>query len=520
LVSPILEHLLLALVDDRDAADVIRGCKGDLDKLRKSLVAYVENELENLIADGSEDSKPTAGFQRVIQRAVIHVQSSGREVVTGAHVLVVLFAERESHAAYFRQEQDINRYNAVNFISHDVAKYPLHEPNELLVLSGESDQKLEEWLVAVVESAGFGVRLYRKVLKPGARLTEAMSTNKSAPPVVAIITPEFRKSVLYNALIKRTFFDKLVSQRILIPLVLGAPVRIAPLSEIAQVNLLSAPAESVCEQLFSALNYHGDYQCFAEKFAAAKGDKSSRKVAQTRRNNKSRRIRKHKDSLPGAEDFVWKEGVLRHSEFVALEIKLGDTVLNPESFLNDYCRLISEFTSQLGVSNHSSYVKSQAKHLFDEIQLGPSQWDPQTVDRRIRALFTLILSDDCPMNKLIELNFQEVKDYQSIFRRIYPIVGDRERAMGAFAIPDSAPLQEARQIAQTFKQTPELIDAGVVQKLDALVEEIKIVEKGVDLGLNETSSKQSDEEKKRLIYKLGIMLNSLWGKLKEPPELI
>src|SRR5919205_556675 len=119
-----LEHLLLALIDDQDAAAVMRACNVDLDKLRRSLIAYLESELENLVADGNEDSKPTAGFQRVIQRAVIHVQSSGREEVTGANVLVAIFAERESHAAYFLQEQDMTRYDAVNYISHGIAKRP------------------------------------------------------------------------------------------------------------------------------------------------------------------------------------------------------------------------------------------------------------------------------------------------------------------------------------------------------------------------------------------------------------
>src|SRR5579872_1722722 len=119
-----LEHLLLALIEDQDAAAVMRACNVDLEKLRRSLVAYLESELDNLVTDGAEDSKPTAGLQRVIQRAVIHVQSSGREEVTGANVLVAIFAERESHAAYFLQEQDMTRYDAVNYISHGIAKRP------------------------------------------------------------------------------------------------------------------------------------------------------------------------------------------------------------------------------------------------------------------------------------------------------------------------------------------------------------------------------------------------------------
>ncbi|MEM1103757.1 MAG: ATP-dependent Clp protease ATP-binding subunit ClpA [Pseudomonadota bacterium] len=117
-----LEHLLLALIDDKDAAAVMRACSVDIDLLRRTLVSYIENELANLIVDHDADAKPTAGFQRVIQRAVIHVQSSGREEVTGANVLVALFAERESHAAFFLQEQDMTRYDAVNYISHGVAK--------------------------------------------------------------------------------------------------------------------------------------------------------------------------------------------------------------------------------------------------------------------------------------------------------------------------------------------------------------------------------------------------------------
>ena len=96
-----LEHLLLALVEDRDAAAVMNACSVNLDVLRDNLTDYIDNELANLVQPGADDSKPTAGFQRVIQRAVIHVQSSGREEVTGANVLVAIFAERESHAAYF-----------------------------------------------------------------------------------------------------------------------------------------------------------------------------------------------------------------------------------------------------------------------------------------------------------------------------------------------------------------------------------------------------------------------------------
>jgi len=117
-----LEHLLLSLVDDEEAAGVMRACDVDLGALRTTLTNYVDTELRSLVVDDGEDAKPTAGFQRVIQRAVIHVQSSGREEVTGANVLVAIFSERESHAAYFLQEQDMTRYDAVNYIAHGIAK--------------------------------------------------------------------------------------------------------------------------------------------------------------------------------------------------------------------------------------------------------------------------------------------------------------------------------------------------------------------------------------------------------------
>jgi ATP-dependent Clp protease ATP-binding subunit ClpA len=119
-----LEHLLLALTEDQDAVAVLRACTVDLEKLRRDLLGYVDNELVNLVSTHVEDAKPTASFQRVLQRAAIHVQSSGREEVTGANVLVAMFAERESHAVYFLQEQDMTRFDAVNYISHGIAKAP------------------------------------------------------------------------------------------------------------------------------------------------------------------------------------------------------------------------------------------------------------------------------------------------------------------------------------------------------------------------------------------------------------
>ena len=119
-----LEHLLFSLTDDADAATVLRACGVDLDKLKADLTEFLDKDLAGLATERGGDPKPTAGFQRVVQRAAIHVQSSGRDEVTGANVLVALFSERESHAVYFLQLQDMTRLDAVNFISHGIAKAP------------------------------------------------------------------------------------------------------------------------------------------------------------------------------------------------------------------------------------------------------------------------------------------------------------------------------------------------------------------------------------------------------------
>ena len=119
-----LEHLLLALMDDADASQVMKACNVDMDALKKSVQKYIEEDLSTLVLDDSEEAKPTTGFQRVVQRAVLHVQNSGRDEVTGANVLVALFTERESHAVYFLQEQNMNRLDAVSYISHGIAKRP------------------------------------------------------------------------------------------------------------------------------------------------------------------------------------------------------------------------------------------------------------------------------------------------------------------------------------------------------------------------------------------------------------
>ncbi|HEX8654427.1 MAG TPA: ATP-dependent Clp protease ATP-binding subunit ClpA, partial [Allosphingosinicella sp.] len=137
-----LEHLLLALIEDAHATKVMAACGVDLKELRDAVRGYLDNELEALKVEAETDPSPTSGFQRVVQRAILHVQSSGRDEVTGANVLVALFSERESYAVYFLQQQDMSRLDAVSYISHGVGKgQTAAEPAEV---KGAEETKTEE----------------------------------------------------------------------------------------------------------------------------------------------------------------------------------------------------------------------------------------------------------------------------------------------------------------------------------------------------------------------------------------
>ncbi|MBT5047577.1 MAG: ATP-dependent Clp protease ATP-binding subunit ClpA [Rhodospirillaceae bacterium] len=137
-----LEHLLLALTDDQDSVAVLRACGVEVEKIQQDLNDYLDNELDNLVVNRDEDPKPTASFQRVVQRAAIHVQTSGRQEVTGANVLVAMFSERESHAVYYLQEQEMTRFDAVNYISHGIAKVPGR--SESRPVDGTDEEAAEE----------------------------------------------------------------------------------------------------------------------------------------------------------------------------------------------------------------------------------------------------------------------------------------------------------------------------------------------------------------------------------------
>jgi ATP-dependent Clp protease ATP-binding subunit ClpA len=137
-----LEHLLFSMTEDQDAIAVFQACGVKVERLRDELRAHIDSELANLVSEHHEEAKPTAGFQRVVQRAVIHVQSAGRTEVTGANVLVALFSERESHAVYFLQEQEMSRFDAVNYISHGIGK--VHGQSEAPPVNGtDEEEKIE-----------------------------------------------------------------------------------------------------------------------------------------------------------------------------------------------------------------------------------------------------------------------------------------------------------------------------------------------------------------------------------------
>ena len=141
-----VEHLLLALLDNREAADVLRACGAQLDALRKSLTDFVD-ETTPLLPETvpNVETQPTLGFQRVLQRAVFHVQSSGRQEVTGANVLVAIFSEQESHAVYLLQQQGVERIDAVNYISHGISKHEDEQPSpQESVSEGENGEEKDK----------------------------------------------------------------------------------------------------------------------------------------------------------------------------------------------------------------------------------------------------------------------------------------------------------------------------------------------------------------------------------------
>ncbi len=190
-----LEHLLLALTEDQDALAVLRACGVDVERLRRELTEYIENELANLATGHIDDAKPTASFQRVLQRAAIHVQSSGREQVTGANVLVAMFAERESHAVYFLQEQEMSRLDAVNYISHGIAK--VTGRTERRSVSGADEDASAEKVVKRGGDAleNYCVNLNKKALK--GRIDPLIGREAEVERTIQILCRRAKNNPLY-----------------------------------------------------------------------------------------------------------------------------------------------------------------------------------------------------------------------------------------------------------------------------------------------------------------------------------
>ncbi len=134
-----VEHLLLAMLDNPSAAEVLKACGVDLDELRGVLADFIQEHTPRLAPHSDADTQPTQGFQRVIQRAILHVQSSGKKEVTGANVLVAIFGEKESHAVYFLNQRGVTRLDVVNFISHGITKTPQPKPDKQEAKSDEEN---------------------------------------------------------------------------------------------------------------------------------------------------------------------------------------------------------------------------------------------------------------------------------------------------------------------------------------------------------------------------------------------
>jgi ATP-dependent Clp protease ATP-binding subunit ClpA len=190
-----LEHLLMALTEDQDAVAVLRACNVDIDKLRRDLSEFIDTNLTDLVSQRGAEPKPTAGFQRVVQRAAIHVQSSGREEVTGANVVVALFSERESHAVYFLQLQDMTRLDAVNYISHGVAKAPGR--SQTRTIHGAEDEAAAEKVVKKGQDAlnAYCVNLNRKALQ--GKIDPLIGRDEECERTIQILCRRSKNNPLY-----------------------------------------------------------------------------------------------------------------------------------------------------------------------------------------------------------------------------------------------------------------------------------------------------------------------------------
>lgn len=191
-----LEHLLLALAYDQDAMAVLRSCGVSLDHTKETLEKYLDNDLAYLKSDQVEEAKPTTAFQRVLQRAAIHVQSSGREEVTGANVLVALFSERESHAVYFLQEQEMTRFDAVNYISHGIAKVPGIETSPTVPKGTDESEEDKSGLKTGTEALKAYCKNLNEKAKEG-KIDKLIGRQKEVDRTIQILCRRSKNNPLY-----------------------------------------------------------------------------------------------------------------------------------------------------------------------------------------------------------------------------------------------------------------------------------------------------------------------------------
>lgn len=194
-----LEHLLLALTVDQDALAVLRACGVDVEEMREQIETYLDTDLIYLVNPHVSESKPTTAFQRVLQRAAIHVQSSGREEVTGANVLVALFSERESHAVYFLQQHDMTRFDAVNYISHGIAKVPSVESSgeQRRLPKGAEESAEEEQILKTGKEAldAYCINLNEKAKK--GKIDVLVGREKEVERTIQILCRRSKNNPLY-----------------------------------------------------------------------------------------------------------------------------------------------------------------------------------------------------------------------------------------------------------------------------------------------------------------------------------
>lgn len=192
-----LEHLLMALTMDADALAVLRACGVNVPDMQQQIESYLETDLTYLINTQIAEAKPTTAFQRVLQRAAIHVQSSGREEVTGANVIVALFSERESHAVYFLQTQDMTRFDAVNYISHGIAKVPGANDGARSIPTGADDLQSDEKPVRQGKEAldAYCVNLNEKAKK--GKIDPLIGREKEVDRTIQILCRRSKNNPLY-----------------------------------------------------------------------------------------------------------------------------------------------------------------------------------------------------------------------------------------------------------------------------------------------------------------------------------